>query len=394
MGLVLLLSIPVTMSLVFQQQDIRQRASETIAPVVVTATSTGIYCFNYSGSTIQASSFETTLPSGVTVLSQMKFPAGNFVAWSRGFPIAVPFSISTGDLLCVQAPVGTNVGLSMLRSDTINIAPPGATPGSDGYIEANSIPSGITTFTVVDGTTTWKIWPDNGYLYKMRQGGTTAPTATPTPTPSPTPTTVPTATPTPTPTTGPSATPRPIASPTAVITPVTTPGAGANISLSLKLPGIGSGSGESGSNSTPKQPTRTATVALFDSVGRPIPTPATGAVSYANGVYTGLIPMGTLAAGSYEAKIKFDNTLWKRIPGFLTVSSGTQTLTTPTLDLIPGDISGTNTIDLTDYNAVISCYKGTCGADVKALADLNDDGVVDAKDLNILLRAFAARQGD
>lgn len=194
---------------------------------------------------------------------------------------------------------------------------------------------------------------------------------------------------TPTPTSG--STPTPTgAGITPTITPVTTPVAGVNVSLTLSLPGIGT---EAGGNNTPKQPTRAATVALFDSKGEQVKT-ATGAVIYGNGVYKGIIPIGALSAGSYEAKVKMDNTLWKRIPGILVVSSGTQVFAPATLSLIPGDISATNVIDLSDYNAVLACYKGTCQGNTKTQADFNDDGVIDTKDLNILLRAFANRQGD
>lgn len=179
-------------------------------------------------------------------------------------------------------------------------------------------------------------------------------------------------------------------SPTAAITPITTPGAGANISLKLSLPGIGAGAG---GNNTPKQPTRTATVTLFDSNGQAVSTQSAG-VSYENGVYHGMVPMGTLSAGSYEAKVRMGNTLWRRVPGIIAVSGGTEVINTPSIDLIPGDLSRKNTIDLLDYNAVVACYQGTCPNDTKVQADFNDDGVVDLKDLNILLRAFANHQGD
>lgn len=188
-------------------------------------------------------------------------------------------------------------------------------------------------------------------------------------------------------------TPTKIPTLTPTITPITTPTPGVSIHLVLALPGIGGAPSNSSNNHVPKQQIRTATVELLNAGNQVVATQSAG-LSYGDGTYNGLVPMGVLTPGPYAAKVRLSNTLWKRIPGIITVTSGTQVFDTAALDLIPGDLSQENTIDLLDYNAVIACYQGTCPNDTKTQVDFNDDGVVDAKDLNILLRAFSQRQGD
>jgi len=102
-------------------------------------------------------------------------------------------------------------------------------------------------------------------------------------------------------------------------------------------------------------------------------------------------PVIDLAPGTYDVKVRFNNTLWKDL-GIVTLSLGT--ISHPqeaTLRL--GDLNQDNVLDLSDYNMFISCYGlGNCAQ--KSLADLNLDGKVDEKDLNIFYSNLSNRQGD
>ncbi len=60
-----------------------------------------------------------------------------------------------------------------------------------------------------------------------------------------------------------------------------------------------------------------------------------------------------------------------------------------------GDVNNDGTIDILDYNILISCYgehADTADCSNKAAADLNNDGVVDGIDYNIFLRALIGEQ--
>lgn len=163
------------------------------------------------------------------------------------------------------------------------------------------------------------------------------------------------------------------------------------IVLDLKLPGVGT---SAPNNTNPHRPTRLATVYLFDAKNDLAKT-IKGDASYngTTGSYLGTIAISNLPAGQYRVEAGFDNTLQTKIPGIITTTQ--QNTTLPAATLISGDIEHNNVLDLRDYNAFVSCF-GTksCAGNLKVLSDLNADGPVNEKDLNILLRSFAIQQGD
>ncbi len=126
----------------------------------------------------------------------------------------------------------------------------------------------------------------------------------------------------------------------------------------------------------------------------------------ASGSYTGTVNLGNMDTSSTDKHctitLKTPNSLTKRPQQTVDLGrTGTQSLGAFTL--VTGDLNAPNVrpapttvIDVLDYNIFLSCMREeeACTAEQKALADLNDDGVIDAKDLNILLRAFATRQGE
>lgn len=78
--------------------------------VTVTQTSTGVYCFAYSGPTTLASGLPTLMNPAVIAVNKLNLPGGNFTSWFRAAPaLATLTQVASGDTLCVAAPVGTAV---------------------------------------------------------------------------------------------------------------------------------------------------------------------------------------------------------------------------------------------------------------------------------------------
>ena len=60
--------------------------------------------------------------------------------------------------------------------------------------------------------------------------------------------------------------------------------------------------------------------------------------------------------------------------------------------LVAGDINNDGTIDLLDYNILISCYHANLAQINSCIsADLDDDGIVDEKDLNLFIRELSTQ---
>lgn len=181
----------------------------------------------------------------------------------------------------------------------------------------------------------------------------------------------------------PPATPTPTASQT-TITP--TPGntGDSKLNLNIVLPGIGSNSLQE--NSTPSATTRPFTYTVGGS------TAQSGTLTYLpeSGNFTGTIT----AAPNSNVKIKLPNTLTKLLQTTNGTSIGDGIFKLSPTTLVSGDVVPDNIIDVSDYNALLTCFNKTCTIAQLQQADLNDDGIVDAKDLNILLRAFSTHIGD
>jgi hypothetical protein len=112
-----------------------------------------------------------------------------------------------------------------------------------------------------------------------------------------------------------------------------------------------------------------------------------------------------LTPGAYLVKVKLSNSLRRSQTGFFQVNGPRQTIVIPRIVVFLGDIDGNNLADLTDYNLLIGCYselqppkscatKDLPGTVHEPTADLNDDGMVNAVDYNLLLRIFSVRPGD
>ena len=198
--------------------------------------------------------------------------------------------------------------------------------------------------------------------------------------------------------------------PPGTITPTGTQG-GTQLALSIGLDGLGSTGDNGGPNGTrsvptppyksPKRPTRNVTVEIFNGNSNTlVGTKKTGTVTYANGVFTGTVDLGSgFTTGTYNIKVKSDGYLRRQILG-VTLTAG-QTNTASPISLFAGDINGDNVINILDINILISCSTttlsidnhGACGQ-YAALSDLDDNGVVDLLDANLLIREFNIQNGD
>jgi len=184
----------------------------------------------------------------------------------------------------------------------------------------------------------------------------------------------------------PVATSAPTTAPTTAVTSAPSTGT-ANIAISVSLPGIGS---ESYNNNAPRV-TRTVSVTLNQSGTKQKVKEATSTVTYQNGKYTGSISIPNITPGSYYVRVRLDNTQYKKNADS-TIVVGASAISFSE-NLISGDLFNTNSIGLQEYNALVNCYNGgECLADTRTKADLNDDGSVDAKDINIVLVEFARGQ--
>lgn len=111
-----------------------------------------------------------------------------------------------------------------------------------------------------------------------------------------------------------------------------------------------------------------------------------------NGVFTTQIT-AAVPAGIYLPKINIKGYLHKALP-LITISQNTAVPSNYSTNLISGDADGDNTLDILDFQKLISCYNKTVASNPEcAPADFNDDGNIDPVDFNIFLREFSSQQG-
>ncbi len=230
---------------------------------------------------------------------------------------------------------------------------------------------------------------------------TNTPTATPTSTTTPTATPIATSIPTATPTNTPTATVIPTAFATPIVTgtptvtsaPTTTPNRTTAYFVAL-IQGVGPDGGQRGFNPNPKRPTRALQYEIISDLNTVVAR-GTLDVTAKNApqliYYEGFTTLEVLLNNTlpFTGRFRFDNTLWRKMPGsfegdFLVIAAK---------ELVLGDINQDNVLNLADYNAIISCY-GSKSCSQKTLTDLNDDGKIDEKDINIFYYGLATRQGD
>lgn len=120
---------------------------------------------------------------------------------------------------------------------------------------------------------------------------------------------------------------------------------------------------------------------------------AKGTANYQGGSFVGTAPIPDISEGSYQAVVSIDGSLPKFVPGFFNLPAASD-ITAQQVNLTSGDINLDNTLDILDYNMMIACIQRACSGNAFTYSDLNDDNIIDEKDLNVLLRSFTTRGGD
>jgi hypothetical protein len=218
-----------------------------------------------------------------------------------------------------------------------------------------------------------------------------SPTIPPPPvTDAPTPTSATSPTPTP-----PAATTAPTVAPFITAIPTPAPCAGCTtFAISFKIPGIGKDTLKE-ENNAPRQQTKAITLNFLDAknilaglgTGVGVYNPTTG--NYDAIVSTTLV----LTPGPYSLKATSPGFLLKTIVNIFMITEATTAYTISDIPtLITGDISGNNTINVEDYNALSSCFGDKKTATTQCdFSDLNSDGAVDLIDYKLFIEMFQQR---
>ncbi len=190
---------------------------------------------------------------------------------------------------------------------------------------------------------------------------------------------------------------------------------GAVVKLDFRIPGIGSESG----NLTPLRSTRDVTIYFFaPDVNSSDPTVKSLASVKTQAVYDSEstsptfgtfvnqnIDLGTdVPDGKYQISFKSSQTLSKLVKAKESAVGGKvfeinksygQTLIITGQTVILGDIypaaKEDNTMDINDYNALVSCFGAkadSAGCADKKAADLDDNGTIDGTDYNLIYGSF------
>lgn len=185
-------------------------------------------------------------------------------------------------------------------------------------------------------------------------------------------------------------------------------GTATSYKLSMIFPGIGATAG----NQHPLHPARKAHITYYNLDTGKINTYDTTLVFDGKYFTKPQFDPGQLPDGNYEIFIRTPFSLTTRLSQadgtstFIINSTATQPFTVPVNTFLAGDVApdtslskyGDDILDLLDYNAIINCYgqkssSATCTN--KQAADLDDNGVIDGIDYNILLRGLSiTRAGD
>jgi len=208
------------------------------------------------------------------------------------------------------------------------------------------------------------------------------------------------------------------ATPSATSVPIPTV-TGTALNFTVLLDGVGAAGdnpnpdGNTLSNKNPLHPQRNLSVQVFDTNNNPVAS-TSAPITYdsASGTFMGAVGLpASLPSGEYSVKIQTDRYLRKLIPGIQQIVAGQETQV-PQVRLVTGDTNGDNVLNVLDYNALLDCGYGDLNPlpmnDPNSTAnsaacqvhqpvqdvDLNDDGIIDSTDYNLFLRELSVQNGD
>lgn len=194
---------------------------------------------------------------------------------------------------------------------------------------------------------------------------------------------------------------------------------GTALKFTVLLDGVGSAgdnpnpNGSSLSNKNPVHPQRNLNIQVFDTNNQ-IVASSSAPIAYDSsaGTFVGEVGLpSTVPSGEYSVKVQTDRYLRKLVPGIQQIVAD-QVTTVPTVRLIAGDTNNDNVLNVLDYNALLDCGYGelnplpmndsnstfhsqACQVHAPAEdADLNDDGIINSTDYNLFLRELSVQNGD
>ncbi len=181
------------------------------------------------------------------------------------------------------------------------------------------------------------------------------------------------------------------ATPTPEVRPTVDPQQPATkVKVSIEFNGIGRAG-----NSSPINLSRQVALQVLDLENKEVTT-AVAFLTYnqQKGFFAGDVNLGKIANGTYYMKVFSEFTLISLVLPQFQVLDYTKTLELPTVLLYPGDFDQDNALTIDDYTLALACFQdAVCSAEEKAV-DLNDDGIADIKDYNLLLDSYNSLSGD
>ncbi len=202
------------------------------------------------------------------------------------------------------------------------------------------------------------------------------------------------------------------------ITPTGSP-SGTILNFDLLLHGIGAAgdnpnpTGNSLSNKNPLHPERNLDIQILNS-NNEIVASVGGKIYYSSpsGTFKGSVSLGdTFASGDYLIKIQSDRYLRRLIPGVQQIKN-MQSNNIQQTSLVAGNTNVDNTLNVLDYNALLDCGYGSlnplpldepqsiyksqaCQVHTPTInVDLDDNGIINSPDYNLFLRELSVQSGD
>lgn len=194
------------------------------------------------------------------------------------------------------------------------------------------------------------------------------------------------------------------AAPAPTNTPVPAAGSQTKLALSFALSEIGDTAGR---NNNPKKRNTIPVKLQLTNVSTKIILPEVTQTFTYNprgpnaGLFTGTFNLdASVTSGNYIAKIKPAKYLRRQLASILTLTAGieNQALISKDNPLLYGDVDEINELNASFYGTyLVNCFENKAdraSCPNKAIADLNDDDVIDGIDVNAFIKSLKIRQGD
>lgn len=194
---------------------------------------------------------------------------------------------------------------------------------------------------------------------------------------------------------------------------------GTSIAFTIILHGIGIGgdnpnpSGNSLSNKNPLHPQRNLAYEVSDTNNNIIAS-GSAPISFEpnEGFFTGRVGIDkSVQPGNYNIKVKTDGYLRRLVPGIIQIKANEENKL-PATHLVAADTNGDNFLNVIDYNALLDCGYGRvdplpmsdanapfntqeCQVHKPAVnVDVDDNGVINSYDYNLFIRELSVQNGD